>query len=71
LTTVEPVVPPVGVTGADAAEAGEVPTAFVAVTVKVYAVPLVSPVMVAVVAGGFPLTVTGVRAVAPAYGVTV
>jgi hypothetical protein len=31
------------VTGFDAADAGPVPTAFVAVTVKVYAVPLVRP----------------------------
>ena len=33
-----------GVTAFDGAEAGPVPTALVAVTVKVYAVPLVSPV---------------------------
>src|SRR5204862_5194707 len=33
---------PDGVTGADGAEGGEVPSALVAVTVKVYAVPLVS-----------------------------
>ena len=36
---------PVGVTLFDAAEAGLVPIPLVAVTVKVYAVPLVSPVM--------------------------
>jgi hypothetical protein len=35
---------PAGVTLFDGADAGPVPTAFVAVTVKVYAVPLVSPV---------------------------
>jgi hypothetical protein len=35
-----------GVAGADGAEAGLVPTELVAVTVKVYAVPLVSPVTV-------------------------
>ncbi|BAS11711.1 hypothetical protein AHiyo8_00140 [Arthrobacter sp. Hiyo8] len=60
----------VGVTGADADDAGDVPIAFVAVTVNVYAVPLASPVTVAVVAGGFPVTVTGARAVVPACGVT-
>ena len=32
-----------GVTAADAADAGEVPTALVAVTVNVYAVPLAKP----------------------------
>jgi len=37
-----------GVTLFDAADAALVPTAFVAVTVKVYAVPLVSPVTVIV-----------------------
>ena len=36
-----------GVTAALASEAGEVPAAFVAVTVNVYEVPLVSPVTVA------------------------
>ena len=35
-----------GVTLLDAPDAAPVPTAFVAVTVKVYAVPLVSPVTV-------------------------
>ena len=38
-----------GVTAADGADAGPVPTTLAAVTVKVYAVPLVSPVTVAVV----------------------
>ena len=61
----------VGVTAFDAAEAGPVPTALVADTLNVYAVPLVSPVTVAVVAGGLPVTVVGVCAVAPMNGVTV
>jgi hypothetical protein len=39
-----------GVTAAEAAEAGDVPTALVAVTVSVYAVPLLRPVTVADVA---------------------
>jgi hypothetical protein len=39
-----------GVTEFDAADAGPLPTELVAVTVKVYAVPLVSPVTVALVA---------------------
>jgi hypothetical protein len=55
-----------GVTLLEAAEAGPVPTLFVADTVKVYAVPLVSPVMVVVVAGGDPAMVVGVSAVDPA-----
>jgi hypothetical protein len=38
-----------GVTDAEGAEAGPVPTAFDAVTVKVYAVPFASPLTVAVV----------------------
>jgi hypothetical protein len=54
-----------GVTAFDAADAGPGPTPFVAVTVNVYAVPLVSPVTVVVVAGGEPVTVTGVCAVEP------
>ena len=41
----------VGVTAADATEAAEVPLALVAVAVKVYAVPFVSPVTVQEVAG--------------------
>ena len=44
----------IGVTGDDGGLAGPVPTAFTAATVKVYAVPLVSPVTVAPV----PFTVT-------------
>jgi hypothetical protein len=39
-----------GVAAADAAEAGPVPDAFVAVTVNVYAVPFVSPLTVQEVA---------------------
>ena len=54
----------------DGADAGPVPTALVAATVNVYAVPLVNPVTVVVVAGGFPDTVTGVCAVDPTNGVT-
>src|ERR1043165_9714441 len=41
----------IGVTLAEAAEAGLVPAALVAVTVKVYAVPLVRPLTTALVAG--------------------
>jgi hypothetical protein len=55
----------VGVTEADGAEAEPVPTLLVALTVKVYAVPSVRPVMVAVVGGGVPGTVVGVCAVTP------
>src|SRR3954462_1720498 len=62
---------PDGVTAAEAAEAGPVPTALVAATVKVYVVPFVSPLTVAVVAGGLPVTVVGVCAVVPMNGVTV
>jgi hypothetical protein len=40
-----------GITPFDAAEAGPVPTALVAVTVKVYAVPLASPLTVIEVQG--------------------
>ena len=61
----------VGVTALDAAEDGPVPTALVAATVKVYAVPLLKPLTVVVVAGGLPVTVTGDKAVAPTNGVTV
>ena len=46
----KPTIGAVGVTEADAAEAGEVPTALVADTVNVYAVPLDNPVIVPVVA---------------------
>ena len=61
----------VGVIELEAAEAGPVPTALAADTVNVYEVPSVSPVTVAVVAGGLPVTVVGVCAVVPTYGVTV
>ena len=60
-----------GVTLLDAAEAGLVPTLLVAVTVNVYAVPLVRPVTVAAGVAGFPVTVVGVWALAPMKGVTV
>jgi hypothetical protein len=57
-----------GVAAADSSEAEPVPRAFVAVTVNVYAVPLVKPVIV----HGFTRTHdTGVCAVAAMYGVTV
>ena len=58
--------PALGVTALDGAEAVPVPRELVAVTLNVYAVPLVSPVTVAVLAGGEPVTVTGVPAVDPA-----
>ena len=60
-----------GVTAVDGLDSGPVPTAFVALTVNVYAVPFVSPVTVALVAGGDPVTVVGVCAVDPIYGVIV
>ena len=60
-----------GMTAFDSAEAGPVPTALVADTLNVYAVPLVSPVTVTLVSGGLPVTVVGVCAVVPMYGVTV
>jgi hypothetical protein len=62
---------PVGVTAFDDEDAGPVPLAFVAVTVKVYAVPFVRPVTVVDVPGGLPVSVTAVCAVGPANGVTV
>ena len=61
----------VGVTEFEDADAGPVPTAFVADTLNVYAVPLLSPLTVAVVAGGLPVTVVGLCAVDPMNGVTV
>jgi len=60
-----------GVTGVDAADTGLVPTALVAVTLNVYAVPLVSPVIVVLVPGGVPVIVVAVCAVDPTNGVTV
>jgi hypothetical protein len=59
-----------GVAELEAADANPVPTALVADTSKVYVVPLVSPLSVVEVAGGDPLTVTGVPAVEPTNGVT-
>ena len=55
-----------GVTGADGSEAGPVPTALFAATVKVYAVPLWRPVTVKPVAADG--VVTAVWAVLPMYG---
>ena len=55
-----------GVTAADGADAGPVPTLLVAVTVNVYAVPFVRPLTVALVGAGLPVTVSGVPAVWPA-----
>ena len=60
-----------GVTAFDAALAAPVPTLLVAATLKVYAVPLVRPDTIVDVAGGVPVTVTGVCAVVPMNGVTV
>jgi hypothetical protein len=60
-----------GVTLFDGADAGDVPTAFVAVTVKVYGTPFVSPVIAAPVGAGLPVTVLGARGVPPVHGVTV
>ena len=57
-----------GVAAAEAVDAAPVPLAFVAVTVNVYAVPFVRPVIV----HGFTNTqATGVCAVVEMYGVTV
>src|SRR5579859_5228294 len=56
-----------GVTAAEWADSGEVPFGLVALTVNVYAVPLVRPVIVAFVV----VTVVDGWAVDPAYGVTV
>jgi hypothetical protein len=61
----------VGVAELECADAGPVPTVLVAATVKVYAVPFVSPLIVVLVAGGEPATVVGVWAVEPLYGVMV
>jgi hypothetical protein len=59
-----------GVTALDGEDSGLDPTALLAVTVNVYAVPLVSPLTVAEVADAFD-TWTGAFAVDPTYGVTV
>jgi hypothetical protein len=50
----------VGVTELEGAEGSPLPTALVAVTVNVYAVPGVSPEIVAFVAGGLPVILVGV-----------
>ena len=60
-----------GVTAFDAADSPPAPIAFVALTVNVYVVPLVSPVTVALVGAGLPDTIFGVCATDPMYGVTV
>jgi hypothetical protein len=60
-----------GVTAFEAADAGPVPAALVAATLKVYVVPFVRPFTTTLVAGGFPVTVVGVCAVVPMNGVTV
>jgi hypothetical protein len=57
-----------GVTAAEAAEFGPIPTLLTAATWKVYAVPLVRPVTVNVVPAE-PVEI-GVCAVVPMYGVT-
>ena len=57
----------VGVIAADAVESAPVPTAFVAATLNVYAVPFVRPVTVRVVAV-VPVLIA-VCAVVPMYGV--
>jgi hypothetical protein len=56
---------PRGVTDPDGAEAVPAPIPLLAVTVKVYAVPFVSPVTVVLVSGGVPLTILAVCGVAP------
>jgi hypothetical protein len=60
-----------GVTAGLADDAGPDPIPFVAVTVKVYDVPLLSPVTTAEVADGLPTTTGDPAAVPPAYGVIV
>ena len=58
-----------GVTAFEAVDAGPVPTPLVAVTLNVYAVPVVSPVIVLLVVDA--PTWTAVWAAEPMYGVTV
>jgi len=60
-----------GVTEFDAADGGPVPTELVADTVNVYATPGVRLLTLALDTGGALLTVTGVWAVDPTYGVMV
>jgi hypothetical protein len=55
----------VGVTGGEGVESGLVPAVLVALTRKVYAVPLVRAVKLAVVGAGLPVTVLGVCALVP------
>jgi len=57
---------PAGVVAADARDAEEVPLELVAVTVNVYAVPFVSPVIAWLVKGGLPDTTTLLASVTPA-----
>ena len=58
-------------TALEADDAGPGPIVLVAVTVNVYACPLVRAVTVAVVAGGVPVTVVGACATPDRYGVIV
>ncbi len=60
-----------GVTAFDAAEAGPVPTAFYGGDLERVRRAVGEPPDRGVVAGGLPVTVVGVCAVAPMYGVTV
>jgi hypothetical protein len=55
----------------DAAEGGPVPPSPLAVTLKVYVVPFVSPEIKVLVSGGVPVTLVAVCAVLPMNGVTV
>ena len=61
----------VGVTALDGTDDGPVPTALVADTVNVYAVPFTNPDTTAWVTGGAPVTTVGVLATPATYGVTV
>ena len=54
----------------EAAETAPLPAGLTACTLKVYAVPWVRLLIVALVTGGVPVTVVGVWAVDPMYGVT-
>ena len=56
---------PFGVTAFEGDESEPVPLALVAETLKVYAVPLVRLLTTVDVAGGVPVTVTGLWAVVP------
>ena len=60
---------PVGVTAFEAADAGPAPLGFDGLDREGVRVPGVSPVIVVLVAGGEPVTVVGVCAVEPMYGV--